>query len=513
MAYHYTSEELQKKAALSFLQSNDGKEAHPPHSKIPLEQLQEAELAIKGKIVYPWSPDYNESRADFNNVYPAFPELIVYVSNYDDIKECLKLAHDFHIWTVIRSGGHSLAGYSVCDGMIIDMSLINNVHVDVDNKTAFVEAGTTFHKLVPILESNNLHVPTGGCPGVAVAGYMMGGGYSLTSRTFGMQCDRVMEVTVMLADGSIVVANSSQYQDLLWAICGGTGGNFGVLLSMKFSLVTLGKIFGVRLSWTFEDPEGYQNAACALSTIQNEYALTQNYNNLGIETIICRDYDVNIVSDMGVKKVYFCASWVGTETDFEAALAPLLCIPGITVDVPVTEGMFSEINLKVLDGTPPLTEGIKAFSRSGYLAKALSQADWVNILEKYSTAPNRYTMIDLECYGGVINQVPVLQNAFIHRNVTMDCYIDAFFNDQTNDQATNEVWIENFYTFIRQYSNGHSYQNYPNRNQTDYKWAFWGKAYTRLQEIKQKYDPNNFFHYEQSIVPSRPSDMEGAVKI
>ncbi len=81
----------------------------------------------------------------------------------------------------------------------------------------------------------------------------------------------------------------------------------------------------------------------------------------------------------------------------------------------------------------------------------------------------------------------------------MDLFCFLFFDTASNDQEKNRLWLISFYEFMTPYSNGHSYQNYPNRDQTDFQWPFWGPYYNQLVTIKEKYDPNNFFQYQQSI--------------
>ena len=154
----------------------------------------------------------------------------------------------------------------------------------------------------------------------------------------------------------------------------------------------------------------------------------------------------------------------------------------------------------VLEGIPALPQNKvpKFFGRSAYLAQSLSADDWANILTQFKTAPNNYAMLDLEGYGGVINQYPVEKSAFIHRDVLLDFYTILFFYDEAG-QNSNAQWMSQFYAFLTQYTNGHSYQNYPNRDQTNYQWAYWGAYYNQLVSIKNNYDPNNFFRYPQSI--------------
>ena len=503
MNYRKSPLQIEKLKTAEWLKSTDSDPVYPDALKVKKHELAEFENLIHGKIVYPWNKDYNEDRKSFNNVYPALPIMIVYVVCYEDVRQCLKLAQKHQLLTCIRSGGHSLADYSVCDGIVIDISELKSIYVNLSDKTATIEAGCKFEGIFPVIEQYGLHMPGGGCPTVSVAGYMQGGGFGLTSRNYGMNCDNVVEVTVMLANGKIVVANESQNVDLFWAIRGGTGGNFGILLNIKYQLHELGNIWGTKIVWAIDsDPE---NAAQALFTIQENYLKDNILPELGIETVLSTDAD-------GLKKVFFCASWIGSEDDFDKVLEPLLKIPGADV-VLKKKGRYSAINSAVLDGTPNLPEGIKAYSKSAYIARDLSQADWKNILNFFLTSPNQYTMIDMECYGGKINSIEIEQSAFIHRNVKMDFFCDAFFNKETNDQKENEEWLQSLFEFMTQYSNGHSYQNYPNRNQEDFRWAYWGNYYNQLVQIKNKYDPENFFRYQQSIGPMEDDRLPDQISL
>jgi hypothetical protein len=117
-------------------------------------------------------------------------------------------------------------------------------------------------------------------------------------------------------------------------------------------------------------------------------------------------------------------------------------------------------------------------------------------------------MVDMEGYGGEINRFPIDKSAFIHREVTMDFFCLLFFDKASNDQEKNRLWMITFYNFMAQYSNGHSYQNYPNRDQTGFQWAYWGLYYKQLITVKKIYNPYNAFVYQQAIGEPLESDQE-----
>lgn len=490
MLYTKTREQIEKLKSVGRLRKQHTKLAYPRKHTIRNAQLAEFELQIRGKVVYPWSKGYNQDRVDFNNVYPVYPKMIVYPICLEDIRKTLVFAQEQKYWMVVRSGGHSLAGFSVCDGIVLDMSSFKSIVINPADKTALIECGCTFGDIYPRVESYGLHLPGGGCPTVAIAGFMQGGGYSLTSRNFGINCDCVLEITVMLADGQIVVANKSQNKDLFWAMRGGTGNNFGILLSVKYQLFPLKDIYGMQITWNIDT--NFDNAALALYTIQEKYLKGYSYPNLGIETVLTSDPKGKY------KNVYFCGAWIGEKEAMDIALQPLLDIPGAVITIN-EKGPYSKINNDLLESCPVLPDDVKAYSQSVYIEKSLTVNDWKNILKFFQTAPNKYTMVDMEGYGGKIGTIDPSECAFIHRKVTMDFFCDAFFDAKTNDQKKNEEWLAAFMDFMKKYGNGHSYQNYPNRKATNYKWEYWGEYYNLLVLIKNKYDKNNFFHYMQSI--------------
>ena len=95
---------------------------------------------------------------------------------------------------------------------------------------------------------------------------------------------------------------------------------------------------------------------------------------------------------------------------------------------------------------------------------------------------------------------PAMSNAFIHRDVHMDFFVDSFWY-KPSDETKAKRWLDGFWTVMQAYWNGHSYQNYPHRDDPNYRWEFWGDAFPSLLFVKQKYDPGNVFTFPQAISP------------
>jgi hypothetical protein len=155
---------------------------------------------------------------------------------------------------------------------------------------------------------------------------------------------------------------------------------------------------------------------------------------------------------------------------------------------------------------PPMMPGMSEIKSSGYLAKPMSEDAWKDFFDFYVNNianTNPYNLVVLEMYGGAINAVPEDATAFIHRDTYMDIYIDAFWRDGEGlgsfDQA--QTWMKEINALLAPHLNGHYYQNYPQRDMPNFRWQYFGDAFNGLLFVKHKFDPNNVFHYEQSITP------------
>ncbi|HTK29067.1 MAG TPA: FAD-binding oxidoreductase [Vicinamibacterales bacterium] len=457
---------------------------------LPREALIRLESELVGKIVLPGSPEYNQDRQESNPAFQAYPQIIVYCAVESDIAWCLSFAKENNLWVCVRSGGHSTAGFSVNDGMLIDVSELSSVAVDTVNQTATVGAGTDFDTLNGALNTTGLHVPSGACGDVCVGGFVQGGGYGYTSRCFGMQCDSVLAFRVMLANGGIVVANSTTNSDLYWAMRGGTGGNFGILLSVTYQLYAVPTVWAYSIQWNIGD------APAALLEMQTNYMRTGAppqlgaMINLGFNTTTTPPTPVLLMQGM----------YVGTAAAGKQALSSLLSLGSAVLNVDIS-GPYGSMDL-YLD-THPYTipnppDGSSEAKRAGYISNPLTLQDWKAIVQYELTAPNPNDTLIIEPYGGAINQVPKAATAFVHRDVAMDMFVDVFWLQET-DKAREVAWLNGFMNLLAPFMTGKVYQNYPYRDLEMFGDAYWGDAYGFLMQVKAKYDPTNFFRFKQSL--------------
>jgi FAD/FMN-containing dehydrogenase len=221
----------------------------PPTSSAPRPTWASLEARLRGSLIRPGSAAYPNARLEFDPRFDTIrPQGIVMAENANDVAASISFARDRGIPFTARCGGHSYGGYSVCDGMVIDVAPMAAVVPKADG-TATVGAGTTLIDLAAGLAPAGVMVPGGTCGSVGISGLTMGGGQGVTDRRFGLTCDSLESATVITADGRVLTCDEGKNADLFWALRGGGGGNFGVVTSFTFRTHRVDRITIFGLSW------------------------------------------------------------------------------------------------------------------------------------------------------------------------------------------------------------------------------------------------------------------------
>ncbi|MDQ2687018.1 MAG: FAD-binding oxidoreductase, partial [Armatimonadota bacterium] len=216
---------------------------------------------LGGRVVLPGQPGYDAARQDHNARIVRAPAAVVFCRNAADIAGAVGWARRNHVPLRVRCGGHSYEGYSlVDDGLVIDVSALNRVHLDAAGQTARVGAGVRLLDLYEALWPHRVTVPGGSCATVGIAGLTLGGGYGLLARRFGLTCDHLNAAEMVLADGSVVRADAQNHADLLWACRGGGGGSFGIATEFTFRVRPVNTVAVYRLTWGWDDLNAVLNA-------------------------------------------------------------------------------------------------------------------------------------------------------------------------------------------------------------------------------------------------------------
>jgi hypothetical protein len=167
----------------------------------------------------------------------------------------------------IRSGGHSYEGFSQSEDVVIDVRELNTIVVDKSAGVVSVGSGASLLSIYRALAAEGLAIPAGSCPTVGVSGHLMGGGFGLLGRAYGLTCDHLRRLTLIDAEARALPASATSDPDLFWACRGGGGGSFGVATQFIIGTVPVTKVAVFGVSWTLSQTraarvfEAWQNWA------------------------------------------------------------------------------------------------------------------------------------------------------------------------------------------------------------------------------------------------------------
>ena len=195
-----------------------------------------------GEVLTPGSPGYDAARHNFQGLYDRRPAVIAQCDGVADVMAALSFARESGLEVAVRGGGHSVHGYSSCDGgIVIDLRRMKGVRVDPEARTARAQAGLTWGEFDRETQAFGLATTGGRISTTGVAGLTLGSGSGWLERSFGLSCDQLISADVVTADGELVTASEGENADLLWGLRGG-GGNFGVVTSFQYRLHPVGPV-------------------------------------------------------------------------------------------------------------------------------------------------------------------------------------------------------------------------------------------------------------------------------
>ena len=210
--------------------------AHDKSRPFTPAQIESLRAQLRGEVLDPSSPSYEATRIVWNGMIDRRPAIIARCRNAADVAASINFAHGHGLAIAVRSGGHNVAGYAICDGgLMLDMSAMNGVRVSPGLDRAIVEGGATWGDVDAATTPFGRATPGGLISGTGVAGLTLSGGIGWLRGQHGLSCDNLMAADVVTADGKLVYTSETENPDLLWALRGG-GGNFGVVVSFEFKL-------------------------------------------------------------------------------------------------------------------------------------------------------------------------------------------------------------------------------------------------------------------------------------
>ena len=214
----------------------------PARGALDSDALSELREGFRGDVIEPGDARYDETRQVFNGMFDRRPAAILRPTGTADVIRAIGLARLTGLPFAIRSGGHSVAGFSSCDGgIVLDLRALKGIRIDPERRTVRVQGGVDWGELDRETQQFGLAVTGGRVTSTGVIGFTTGSGSGWLERKLGFACDSLISADVVTADGDVVVATEHENSDLLWALKGG-GGNFGVITEAEFRLHPLAPI-------------------------------------------------------------------------------------------------------------------------------------------------------------------------------------------------------------------------------------------------------------------------------
>src|SRR5579863_6457407 len=431
---------------------------------------------IRGQLITPETTDYESSRMVFNRAFDRRPVLIVRCAGAPDVARALEFTQKQDLPLAVRGGGHSRAGFSVCDGgVVIDLSAMTRVEVDSGKRVARAEAGALVRDLDRATQRFGLATTSGGCPTVGIAGLTLGGGEGRLMEKYGAACDNLLSAQVVTVEGSQVEASAKFNPDLFWAIRGG-GGNFGVVTALEYQLHPVGEVVSGALMYPVgRMPDLLQAFVRFLDGAPDEMDAFAQL----------------IPSDRGPRlKIDVC--YLGEPRMATDLIRPLRALKPQNDSVKV----MSYFEAQAAGGF--LLEPVAEF-QTDLVLRELGDGAIAAITSAMNNAPATCKLIIIPLRGAV-SRVAVSDTAFALRHPGYEVDITGVWSTAA-EKADAVRWVQVTRDNLQAFAHG-VYANQLGDTSDQLVRAAYGPNYARLVDIKKKYDPNNILRLNQNIKPA-----------
>lgn len=467
--------------------------------------LDDLARSLHGTLVRPSDPSYAVAARLANPAFDTLhPAAVARCTSAQDVGACVDWARATGSPITARGGGHSYGGYSSGSGLVVDLGAMRAIAYDSGSKRATVGAGAQLIDVDLALAGQGVAIPAGSCPTVGIAGLALGGGMGLTGRAFGLTCDNVVGLDVVLADGRRLHCDATHEPGLFWALRGGGGGNFAIVTAFTFRTHAVSDVTIYKLTWSWslagKTLAAWMDWVPSLPDELFSACLLSGAPGTGPS-----------ISVSGLL--------VGPESMLDPLLAPLVAAIGAPATRFERAHTYGD-EAMIAAGCQGLTQDACHFAGSwpgGTLARSafIAKSDYftkpmdTSAIAALTSAIGRRTTdsrlqggaAHFDAYGGAINRVAPEATAFVHRNVLCSAQYSGTFdpNAPADDLAANRAWLDGLWNALRPAASGAAYQNYIDPTLTDWQQAYYGANYDRLVEVQRQYDPHHLFHFAQAV--------------
>jgi hypothetical protein len=436
---------------------------------------------LGGQLILPGREAYESARRLWNWAIDLRPGMIVRCANREDVTRAVDFARHNDLLVAVRSGGHSYAGHSTCEGgMVIDLSAMNGIRVDREHQIAHAEGGLMVGEFDKETQSLGLATPMGACAATGIAGLTLGGGLGWLTAGYGASCDNLLVAEVITADGSVLGATPQENQDLFWGIRGG-GGNFGIATSLSYRLHPVTQAWGGMRAYPLAQGREVlrffrEFTATAPDELSSQAGIVPLADGPAFGILVCCNADL--------------------------AAGERLLKPLRTFGRPLADSIRPMPYLEVQAGQSdvPAMERLSFHQKSGFLSE-LSDKTIDIIVSQLVEAPTPLCGSTLWHHHGAVCRVGAGESAFSFRQAGYYFWTQSFWQDRPAAGSSIE-WVNRSWDGLRTFFNSAVYVNQLGDEGEERVRAAYGANYERLVALKNKYDPTNFFRMNQNIKPT-----------
>jgi FAD/FMN-containing dehydrogenase len=447
-----------------------------------------------GEVLEPSDEGYETARAIWNGDIQRRPAVIARCTGAADVIAAVRLARERELPVAVRGGGHAVAGHALCEGgLVVDLSPMTGVRVDPLAATVRAQGGCQWRHVDHETQPFGLAVPAGIVTHTGIGGLTLGGGIGHLARRFGLTIDSLASCDLVTADGDLLVASADERPDLFWGLRGG-GGNFGVVTSFEYRAHPVGPtVLAGLLAWQMEEAAGVLRFLRDFAAgAPDEVGIMANLRVAPAVPAVPEELH-------GRPIVALIVCYAGEIEEGQTVLRPLREFGSPAADTIVPKPYVA--HQAMFDAAYPHGRG---YYWKSWKLPPLSDAAIDVIVEHASAVTSPYSAVPIFTLGGAVARVADDAAAFTGRSAAHDINIVASWLPDDPEPERHKAWARRFWEAMRPFGCG-VYVNFLSDEQpTHVRVAYGDQKYDRLAALKGKYDPDNFFRFNQNIAPANP---------
>lgn len=441
-----------------------------------------------GRLIWPTDREFETARLVENAAFDAHPALIAKARHAGDVAAVVEYARSTGHSLAVRSGGHSVAGHSTGDGVVVlDLGAMNRLELDATRGSASAGPAVRAGDYTKLAFEHGLATSFGDTGTVGLGGLTVGGGIGWLVRKYGLTIDSLLAAEVVTADGARLLASPDTHPDLFWAVRGG-GGNFGVVTRFELALRPIGKV----LHGTIVMP-------ASRDIVRQIVALgVAAPDDLTLMPVVMALPPMGGVpaGAAGRLGVFLDLVWAGPAEAGAAALAPFRTLGPVFADT-VAEKPYPAVY-------PEPTRKRGGWISTGFFLDRFDE-DTIEVLERHlSDTPDGECFVQFRILGGAAARVPADATAYGWRDRTLLLWVIA--DPRSPDRQglrPHEEWVADLRAALDDYAAGGFAGFMAEDGAESTSTAYPPSTWTRLRQIKSRYDPDNLFRRNHNVPPVR----------